>query len=137
MIIEETFYRPTEISRERRTLPAEVYNLSRVLLKRASHGCLFVPLRNLQVLAVLDDAEIIFVDREGRRNIDLAWQSFAPQDRASLEEAVSYEVVYYTQAAAEIMRRVQMEFHQALRDLEQKEVNVGPARIVKLDGRFR
>ncbi|HEU5337874.1 MAG TPA: hypothetical protein VFU39_01175 [Sulfuricaulis sp.] len=137
MIIEETFYRPTEISRERRTLPAEVYNLSRVLLKRASHGCLFVPLRNLQVLAVLDDAEFIFVDREGRRNIELAWQSFAPQDRASLEEAVSYEVVYYTQAAAEIMRRVQMEFHQALRDLEQKEVNVGPARIVKLDGRFR
>ncbi|MDH5486257.1 MAG: hypothetical protein OEY53_01955 [Gammaproteobacteria bacterium] len=137
MIIEETFYRPTEISRERRTLPAEVYNLSRVLLKRASHGCLFVPLRNLQVLAVLDDAEFIFVDREGRRNIELAWQSFTPQVRASLEESVSYEAVYYTLAAAEIMRRAQMEFLNALRDLEQKQVYVGPARILKLDGIIR
>lgn len=137
MIVEETFYRPTEISREQRTLPAEVYNLSRVLLKRASHGCLFVPLRRLQVLAVLDDAEFIFVDREGRRVIELAWQSFAPQARASLEEPVSYEAVYYTLTAGEIMRRVQMEFYNALRDLEKKEIYMGPARIVKLAGRMR
>lgn len=135
MIVEETFYRPPEMSRERRTLPAAVYNLSRVLLSRASNGCLFVPLRGMQFLAVPDDVEFIFVDREGRRIIELSWQRFAPQDRASLEDPVSYEAVYYTPAAAEIMHRVQAEFHQALRDIGNKMTYEGPARIVKLAGR--
>ena len=95
MIVEETFYRPPELSREPRTLPADTYNLAHVLLKRAATGCLFVPLRGMQFLAVLDAEEFIFVDREGRRMIELAWQNFAPQARRALDEPVSYEAVYY------------------------------------------
>ncbi len=134
MIVEETFYRLAELSREPRTLPAETYNLAHVLLKRAANGCLFVPLRGMQFLAVLDAEEFIFVDREGRRMIELAWQRFAPQARHSLDEAISYEAVYYTPASAEIMRRVQAEFHKALRELEQKAGVDRPARVIKLAG---
>ncbi|MDO8597565.1 MAG: hypothetical protein Q7R45_13190 [Sulfuricaulis sp.] len=132
MIVEETFYRPPELSREPRTLPAETYNLARVLLKRTATGCLFVPLRSMQFLAVLDTEEFIFVDREGRRMIELAWQHFAPQARRALDEPVSYETVYYSSAGAEIMRRAQGEFHKALREAEQKTMLHGPARVIKL-----
>lgn len=132
MIVEETFYRPAELSREARTLPAEIYNLAHRLLRRAATGCLFVPLRGLQFLAVLDADEIIFVDREGRRLIELAWQRFAPQTRRSLEDPVPYDVVYYSPAAVEIMRRVQGEFYKALRELEQKATPAGAGRVIKL-----
>ena len=135
MIVEETFYRPPELSRETRTLPAETYNLAHVLFKRTSTGCLFVPIRSMQFLAILDGEEFIFVDREGRRMIELAWQHFAPQERSSLEEPVSYEAVYYSPAATEIMRRIQGEFHKALRDLEQKSVLGGRARVIPLNGK--
>lgn len=134
MIIEETFYRPPELSRDPRTLPGGTYNLARVLLKRAATGCLFVPLRGMQFLAVLDAEEFIFVDREGRRIIELAWQHFSPQARHSLDDPVSYEAVYYSPAGAEITRRAQSEFHKALLALEQKIVLDAPARIIKLAG---
>ncbi len=134
MIVEETFYRPPELSRESRTLPAETYNLAHRLLKRAANGCLFVPLRSMQFLAVVDAEEFIFVDREGRRMIELAWQCFMPQARRSLDDPVSYETVYYSPASAEIMRRAQSEFHKALRDVEQKTVLPGSARVIVLNG---
>src|SRR4030067_2643842 len=98
MIVEETFYRPAELSREARTLPAEIYNLAHVLLKRTAGGCLFVPLRGMQFLAVLDDKEFIFVDREGRRMIELAWMHFAPQVRQSIDETGFYDAVFYSPA---------------------------------------
>ena len=132
MIVEETFYRPAEFSREPRTLPSDIYNLAHRLLKRAATGCLFVPLRGVQFLAVLDADEIIFVDREGRRLIELAWQRFVPQTRQSLEDPVPYEVVYYSPAAVEIMRRVQGEFYKALREQEQKATLAGAGRVIKL-----
>ncbi len=134
MIVEETFYRPPELSRAPRTLPAETYNLAHRLLTRAANGCLFVPLRGMQFLAVLDTEEFIFVDREGGRMIELAWQRFMPQARRSLDDPVCYEAVYYSPASAEIMRRAQSEFPKALREVEQKTVPPGPARVIKLTG---
>ncbi len=132
MIVEETFYRPAELSREARTLPAEIYNLAHVLLKRTAGSCLFVPIRNIQFLAVLDDKEFIFVDREGRRMIELAWMHFAPQVRQSIDEPVFYDAVFYSPAGVELMRRLQGEFHKALRELEQKSLPAGRARVIPL-----
>src|SRR3989344_3437825 len=132
MIVEETFYRPAELSREARTLPAEIYNLAHVLLKRTAGGCLFVPLRGMQFLAVLDDEEFIFVDREGRRMIELAGKNFAPQARPSPDEPVMYEAVFYSPAGEELMRRLQGEFHKALRELGQKSLPAGRARVIPL-----
>ncbi len=132
MIVEETFYRPEELGREARALPAETYNLAHLLLARAANGCVFVPIRAMQFLAVLDGEEFIFVDREGRRRIDVAWQNFHPGVRNALDEPVAYEAVYYHEQARETMKRLQAEFNKALRAFEGREPPPASARILSL-----
>lgn len=134
--MEERFYREQEIARLPGFLPAATYNLAHTLLARAGK-CLFVPIRSMQFLAVVDGEEFIFVDREGKRMIELAWQRFAPQARQSLDQPVAYEAVYYSPAGAELMRRIQGEFHKALHGLEQKSVHGGQARVIPLNGKSR
>jgi len=131
---EETFLRPPEVEREPRHLPAQTYNLSRLLLARCGLECLFVPIRSMQYLAVLDHEEIIFVDREYRHLIEISWQDFQPEERSALTEPVSFIAVYYSPAAKQTMRRLQGEFHRALQQLESKmPVPGGPARILKIN----
>ncbi len=130
--VEETFYRRAEEGREARHLPAAIYNLARVLLTRTPQGCLFVPIRTMQYLAVLDREEFIFVDREGGRFIELAWRGFQTADRSSLDEPVAYEAVYYSASAATVMARLQGEFGRALQQLEARLTLSGPARVIKL-----
>ena len=132
MIVEETFYRPPELAREPRTLPAETYNLARLLLNHAERGCLFVPIRSMQFLAVLDDEEFIFVDREGRRMIEIAWQRFRPGERVALDAPVAYEMACYSANAPELQRRLQGEFVRALRELQGRAPIRAAARIVPL-----
>ena len=60
--MEITCYRDQEIARETRNLPAPTYNLAITLLARSRDGCLFVPIRSLQYLAILDADEFVFVD---------------------------------------------------------------------------
>jgi hypothetical protein len=133
MIVEEVFYRRNELAREARTLPAATYNLAHTLLSRARNGCLFVPIRAMQILAVLDSEEIIFVDREGGRFIEIAWQKFRPQERAALSDPVAYEAVYYSPRAAGLMARLHGEFVKALQQLESRAAADSPARVLKLD----
>jgi hypothetical protein len=136
MIVEETFYRRDEVARAPRTLPAATYNLAHVLLARAMNGCLFVPIRSMQYLAVLDNEEFIFVDREGGRMIEIAWQHFQPNERSALAEPVAYEAVYYSPAGARTMQRLQVEFHKALMQLEHRAAAHAPARVVKIPARL-
>jgi hypothetical protein len=134
MHTEETFYRPPVLAQEARHLPAQVYNLAQILLKQGGAGCLFVPVRSMQYMAVLDAEEYIFVHREGRRMIELAWQRFHPGERDSLSDPVPYELVYYSPSGPQTMQRLQAEFYKALQELEaRKPPASGPARIVKLD----
>jgi hypothetical protein len=136
MYVEETFYRPDEVTREVRTLPAATYNLARRLLGGGG-ACVFVPIRSMQVLAVLDAEEFIFVDREGGRLIDIAWQHFRPGERAALDEPVPYEAVYYSAAAPQTMPRLQGEFQKALAQLASRAPAPAAAQIVKLPMRQR
>ena len=135
MFVDETFCRRDEVAREPRTLPAATYNLAHVLLARAEGGCLFVPIRSMQFLAVLDNEEFIFVDREGGCMIELAWQHFRPGERAALDVPVAYEGVYYSAAAPQVMPRLQGEFHKALVQLAHRAPAHAPARVVKLPAR--
>ncbi|HKJ08295.1 MAG TPA: hypothetical protein VKA76_04330 [Gammaproteobacteria bacterium] len=118
MATEERFYRPDELAREPHRLPAATYNLAYLLLKRSGDDCLFVPIRSIQYMAVLDDEEIIFVDREARSLIELSWQNFRPQERQTLEEPVPYQAVLYRDKARETLRHLQSEFSKALQQLE-------------------
>jgi hypothetical protein len=133
MIVEETFYRPTELMHEARTMPAETYNLAHLLLSRATTGSVFVPIRAMQYLAVLDREEFIFIDREGGRNIEIAWRRIQPGARESLDAPVGYEAVYYAPSAADTMKRLQGEFQKALRALQGRELPGTAARIIPLE----
>ncbi|MBW8365545.1 MAG: hypothetical protein K0M39_13440 [Rhizobium sp.] len=129
--MDERFYREQEIARLPAFLPAATYNLAHTLLARAGK-CLFVPIRSLQYMAVLDAEEFIFVDSQNKAWVELAWQHFHPQARASLDERVPFEVVHYLPPAAETMKRLPGEFHQALLLLAERQKPDAPAPVIAL-----
>jgi hypothetical protein len=129
--MEERFYREEEIARLPAFLPAATYNLAHTLLTHAGN-CLFVPIRSLQYMAVLDAEEFIFVDSQNKAWIELAWQNFRPQARASLDERVPFEIVHYLPQAAETMKRLPSEFHQALLLLAERQKPDSPATVLAL-----
>ena len=81
-ITTETFFLPKEVERRQWSVPADIYNLYRSLQRRNQTGHVFVPIRTMQFMAVLDDDEIVFVDSqsyavskdEGGRLILIAWK---------------------------------------------------------------
>lgn len=113
--------------RTTRTLPAAIYNLAHTLLVQSQTGCVFVPIRTMQYMAVLDAAEFIFVDRERPGLIELAWQSFHPGSRTALEDPVPFDLVYYDERAALTMQRLIAEFYKALVLLSERRVTGSPA----------
>lgn len=129
--MEITCYRDAELSREPSFLPAAIYNIANTLLARSTNNCLFVPIRSMQYLAILDEEEFVFLDGERKCWVDIAWQNFRPQDRAALTEAVAYEVVYYQPSAGDLMPRLQAEFHKALNEYAAKGRVDGPAKVLK------
>jgi hypothetical protein len=130
-----SLYRGDEILREPRFLPAITYNLAHTLLAN-SNGCVFVPIRTMQYLAIVDHEEIVFIDREASGLIQLAWQHFRPQSRAALDERVAYDVVYYLPNARETMVRLQVEFPRALQQLSERNRPVEEAVVLDSRGRF-
>jgi len=129
--MEITCYRNQEINRELRQLPAATYNLAQTLLARCVTGHLFIPIRAMQYLAIMDAEELVFLDGERKCWIDIAWRKFHPQARVSLDEPVEYEAVYYSVEAEKMMSRLQAEFPRALQELAKKSRVEGPARVLK------
>ncbi|MEW6038242.1 MAG: hypothetical protein AB1648_08350 [Pseudomonadota bacterium] len=119
--MQETFYRSRELKREARMLGGTTYNLSRVLLGRRRPDPLFVPIRSMLFLAIVDELEIVFVDGAGPRHIQMAWQAFRPGGRSSLETPVPFEVVYYTAESLRLLPRLHSEFQRALADLKSRD----------------
>ena len=64
-----TVHRGPEVWRERRSMPAATYNLARTLQMRSPQGVAFVPIRSLQVLAIVDRHEFVFVDSVERARL--------------------------------------------------------------------
>ena len=129
--MEITCYRDSEVASEPRSLPAATYNLAHTLLARSPNGCLFVPIRAMQYLAILDADEFVFLDGERKCWIDIAWQDFRPQVRTSIDDPVPYRAVYYQPDAVQLMARLQAELPRALADLAAKGRLAGPARVLK------
>jgi hypothetical protein len=86
-------------------------------------------------MAVLDAEEFIFVDSQNKAWVELAWQHFHPQARASLDERVPFEVVHYSPQAAETMKRLPGEFHKALQQLADRDRPGKPANVLPLTGK--
>jgi len=128
--MEITCYRDPEIYRETRHLPADIYNLAITLLMRCPTGHLFVPIRTMQYMAIVDSNEFVFIDGERKCWIDIAWCNFKREDRDALNQPVVYDAIYYRENMSEIMARLQSEFPLALKTLVNKVKLDGPARIL-------
>ncbi len=121
MVTYESFVRNAAIHAERRTLAAPTYNLFRILQRRHHPEPLFVPIRPMLYLAVIDEAEILFIDGAvSHREIQLVWQDFRACDRAGLDDPVAFRVLYYMPSSLNLLPRLQGEFHRALLRLQQK-----------------
>ena len=108
----ENFSRGDALGFEKKMLPAKTYNAMRTLLDYSESSCVFVPIRSMQYMAVIDQEEVIFVDAiSARRSIEFSWQHFKPQLRTALIEPVSYQFTYYDLKAIETMKRAQSEFN--------------------------
>jgi len=112
----EEFHRGEEQGFEIRKLPAVTYNTLRLVFDYSDSSCVFLPIRSMQYMAVIDKEEIIFVDGlKTKKIIELAWKQFKPQERDNLTDPVSYRFSYYDEKAVETMKRLQWEFDKALR----------------------
>lgn len=131
--MEITCYRDREVRREHHHVPASTYNLAMTLLFRREGSNLFIPIRSMQYLAILDAEELVFLDGIRKCWIDIAWRNFHPQARRSLDEPVEYEAVYYCENAEILMMRLQAELPRALQELAKKERMEGSARVLKFE----
>ena len=121
--------RTVTLASEPRQLPAATYNLTRALLSR-SRGAVFVPIRSMQFLAVVDAEEIVFVDHLHKHLAVLAWREFDPRSRNALDAAVPYRAVYYREDGGALMPRLQGEFAKALAALAGKSAPGGPGQVL-------
>ncbi len=128
--MEIRFERGREIRRETRQLPSDLYNRLRILAARSGPGGLFVPIRPMQYLAVVDSEEVIFVDGQGPRRVEIAWREFRSRERTRLDEPVRYQCVYYEPKGLQAAPRLQGEFVKALRLFEQRQSHRGGAATV-------
>jgi len=128
--MEITVYRDKPLCSEARTLPATTYNLMHSLLAR-NNGPLFVPIRSMQVLAIVDAEEVVFLTQHHRNQVELAWQRFRPQARDALDEAVPFEAACYTDEGADITQRIQGEFHAALLTQSKRSRPDVPASVLR------
>ena len=114
----EVFFRPEEIQREVSSIRADLFNRCRRALARSVTHCAFVPVRNMQLLAVITRDEVIFVDnlsyavREGRggRLIMLAWDLSKGGQRESLGGPVPLEIVFFHENTRDLHLRLMSEF---------------------------
>ena len=130
--MEITVFRDPPLSQEPRCLPAAEYKLARLLQMRSPHGVAFVPIRSMQILAILDAEEFVFVDSQYRQLAVLAWRNFRTQQRDSLDEPVPFEACFYRPDAAELQRRIQPELAKAMQALAKRTKVDGPARVITL-----
>lgn len=127
----ETFFRPDEITRERVLLPAQLYNQCRLMLARSDYAHLFVPVRSMQIQAVIDRSEVIFADNqayavqdgEGGRLIRLAWEFRHAERGSNLSQPAPIELVHYVDNSRELHERLVGEMKVALDLLERRQAD--------------
>lgn len=122
--------RGPERRRELRAMPAATYNLARTLQSRSNGAVAFVPIRGMQVLAILDAEEFVFVDAERPGCALLAWAEFHPGERSSLDEPVHYAALYYEDGADDAARRLPGEFQRALEAASQRQRGRGRSGVI-------
>jgi hypothetical protein len=127
-ITSETFFRPPELTRKKTKISAVLFNRCRLMLQRCRYDHIFVPVRSMQFIAVIDNEETIFVDSlnyavrdsEGGRMILLAWEFGREGVRDSLSAPVPVDLIHYAPDARDLHNRLMVELPKALDLLEER-----------------
>ena len=122
----ETFFLPDEYSSTESRMDAECYNRVRNLLGRSASGHVFIPIRSMQYLAILDGHDIWFIDsqayaardNQGGRMITISWH--CSRNQPSLQDSSGMRVVFYRPGLADVQLRLVCEFRKALQRTDQR-----------------
>ena len=143
----QSFFTPDEFFCQKTRLLAKVYNLSHILLKRCHSTHLFVPIRSMQYLAIIEKNAFWFVDSlayavrgdEGGRLIRVSWHPFIhANQRESLTQDMDCRVMFYGEDMREVQTRLNGEFYKAMLLMDERyghaikvgsKVNILPFRV--------
>lgn len=125
----EVYFRPDESGREPGRIRADLYRQCRAALAHSITDCAFVPVRSMQLLAVITRNEVVFVDslnyavRNGRGGhmIMLAWDLGHGGEREYLDAPVPIEIILFHTSSADLHARLMSEFGPALAKLADRE----------------
>lgn len=125
----QSFFTPDEFFCIPGQLLSRTYNLAHVLLNRSHSNHLFIPIRSMQYLAIIEKEVFWFVDSlayavrgdEGGRLITVSWHPLlAAKDRTSLEQNMKCRILFYGKDHSDIQLRLNGEFYQAMLQLDQR-----------------
>jgi len=140
----QTFFLPNRFSEKHSTLPSTHYNLAHTLLNRTKSEYIFIPIRSMQYLAIIDGNDFWFVDsqayavsnEEGGRMITVSWHPDPGLEKESLDQHHPMKVVFYERDMSDIQIRLCGEFYQAMQLVDQRyrdeQIPVEGARILPL-----
>lgn len=141
---QQTFFLPRQFSGQSSTIASTTYNLAHTLLNRTDSDHIFVPIRSLQYLVVIDGNDFWFVDsqayavneNEGGRMITISWHTEAELYRDSLEQNIPMKIIFYDQDMQAVQLRLTGEFYQAMQLMDQRyrdqQIPAEGARIIEL-----
>ncbi|MBF0265760.1 MAG: hypothetical protein HQL46_10845 [Gammaproteobacteria bacterium] len=126
------FVRNETIKLQQRTLPADYYNQIHLLFAQAKDSQVFIPIRSMQFLAVIDKTEVMFVHSVRKQFVCVSWNHFKPQERETLTDVVSYQCEIYEQEYLDVMLRLHGEFLNAIQLFKEKQPNPKPSKVTSL-----
>jgi|GEM_PF-1112640 len=105
----ESFILGNVLLEEKRSIPASLYKKT-LKLKKNKEKAVFVPVRSMQYLAIIDTAEIVFVNGLNKRLIEFSWNNFNYKKSMKITDPVEYILKFYVPGKEEEARRMQREF---------------------------
>jgi hypothetical protein len=125
----QSFFTPDEFFCQETKVLSQTYNLAHVLLNRSQSSHLFIPIRSLQYLAIIEKNAFWFVDSlayavrgdEGGRLIRISWHPLInANQREGLNQNMHCRVIFYGEDMSEIQNRLNSEFYQSMRQIDQR-----------------
>jgi len=125
----QSFFTPDAFFCQQTRLLSQTYNLAHVLLNRSDTKHLFVPIRSMQYLAIIEKDAFWFVDSlayavrgdEGGRLIRVSWHPvIRAGERTGLNQNMDCRVIFYGKDMRDIQNRLNKEFYESMQLMDQR-----------------
>jgi hypothetical protein len=125
----QSFFTPDAFFCQKTRLLSKTYNLAHILLTRSHSSHLFIPIRSIQYLAIIEKNAFWFVDslayavqnNEGGRLIRVSWHPLInANQREGLTQNMDCRVIFYGEDMREIQNRLNGEFYQSMQLIDQR-----------------